>query len=86
MVLFMFSWWLIGAFYLFVACAIIFQKRFYKYLNAPRFRNDQGDRTLEVGYEEDSVGHVIKKPTDDFNPALSTPHIQASGNQRSGPM
>ncbi len=31
---------------------------FIKFLGQPDFRNENGDMTTEVGYEEDSVGHI----------------------------
>jgi hypothetical protein len=48
------TYWLIG-FYCFAALCGGFIW-FMMSLNRPRFRDDVGDVTTEVGYEEDSVG------------------------------
>ena len=49
--------WII-AWYLFCGLLITGLLCVWRWLNQPKFRNSDGDITSEVGYEEDSVGHV----------------------------
>jgi hypothetical protein len=82
----LFNWWLVGLFYLMALCCIAFVSGFYQLVNRPRFRNDQGDVSTEVGYEEDSVGHPFGYANDDFDRSHVSPHVNAPGNSSSGPM
>lgn len=66
--------------------AFLYIRWFYRLVNQPAFRDDHGDISTEVGYEEDSYGYRIFGAFDDFDPATSTPHIHATGNSHSGPM
>lgn len=49
--------WLIG-YYIFCALLIAGVLWMFRVLNRPKFRDELGDITSEVGYEEDSVGNV----------------------------
>ncbi|MBX9689704.1 MAG: hypothetical protein K2X27_23550 [Candidatus Obscuribacterales bacterium] len=81
-VFWLFIWYLVAggfiAFFIFV----------FRFLNMPRWRDDHGDRTSEVGYFEDPVGRVLDSPFYD-EPETDAgdappPHIQGSSNMNSG--
>lgn len=59
---------------------------FWQLTNRAKFRSDE-DATMEIGYEEDSVGRVIRSYGDgDGDDSNSIAHVQASGNLGTGPM
>jgi hypothetical protein len=59
----------------------------FKVLNRPKFRGEDGDITTEVGYEEDSTGHVLPHSfTEETQFEQDSPHYMPSANVRSGPM
>lgn len=82
----LFNWWLVGLFYVMAFCCIGFVIWFYDVFNRPRFRNDQGDVSTEVGYEEDEFGKPLVYAADDFDLRQESPHVHATGNTHSGPM
>ena len=76
---------LVIAFYIFVGLCLGLLWLFYRFVNQPRFRNEEGDLTTEVGYEEDSVGNVISKlEASGHETHLTGPHIVQSINPDSG--
>lgn len=79
-------WMIVGLYYGIAALLIVFAVWFYRLINQPAFRNDSGDVSTEVGYEEDSYGNVFTYACDDFSHAHPEPHIHATGNTGSGPM
>jgi hypothetical protein len=82
----MFTFWVVVAFYVVALAAILYVRWFYRLVNQPNFRDDHGDVSTEVGYEEDCDGNKIGGAFDDFDPANSTPHVHTTGNTQSGPM
>ncbi len=67
---------LVILFYIFVGICLCFFWAFYRFVNQPKFRNEEGDLTTEVGYEEDSVGNVIPSlEAASHETQLSGPHI-----------
>lgn len=60
---------------------------FWRLTNRAKFRTDE-DATTEIGYEEDSLGRVIKSNADgdDTDSVVESPHVHTSGNLGSGPM
>lgn len=81
----MFTFWVVIAFYVVALMAFLYIRWFYRLINQPSFRDDKGDVSTEVGYEEDSCGHQLAG-FDDFDPATGTPHVHATGNTHAGPM
>lgn len=67
--------WL-GFFYVFAGLCIVFVLGFMKFVSRSRFRDEDGDITTEVGFEEDPVGNVKKReyqfPTQE---ELEEPHM-----------
>lgn len=82
----MFTFWIVVAFYVVALAVFLYIRWFYRLINQPDFRDDRGDVSTEVGYEEDSYGSKILGAYDDFDPATGVPHVQTSGNLHSGPM
>lgn len=58
----------------------------FKVLNRPKFRQSDGDITTEVGYEEDSTGHVLSAGAEDSEFEHESPHYMPSAHTGSGPM
>lgn len=79
--------WL-GIWYLAVAIITASFLVFFRYINMPKWRDDHGDRTSEVGYFEDSVGRVVADPLNDEGETeagdVVAPHVQGSTNQSAG--
>lgn len=80
------GWLLLTAYYFAAAALVAFVIWFYRLINQPGFRDQLGDVSTEVGYEEDSCGNVIPYARDDFSHAHQEPHVNATGNMGSGPM
>lgn len=53
---------LLLGFYLFSIFNIICMLKFFNFTSRDKFRDEKGDITTEVGYEEDSMGNVIETP------------------------
>lgn len=51
-------------------------------LTHSRFRDDDGDRTTEIGYEEDPVGHELNEQESTTNDSPSEPHISVPATVR----
>ena len=71
------------AYYIFSVLNILLVLRFFKWTNEPRFRDGDGDVTTEVGYAEDSTGHVLhefRDPTinEQEQPHITNPHIEGT--------
>lgn len=58
----------------------------FNVLDRPKFRSCIGDITTEVGYEEDSTGHVLTGFGDRPDLGPGEPHVMTSANTGSGPM
>ena len=66
---------LLVGWYIFCGVLIVAVLGGMRWLTHSRFRDDVGDKTTEVGYEEDSVGHDLRgaaEPTNDFS---EEPHV-----------
>lgn len=72
---------LVVAFYIYAILNILAVIKFFKMVEEPRFRDDEGDVTTEVGYAEDPVGNVLhgtfREPSLD---ELEEPHIAHNPN------
>lgn len=70
----------IGIWYL--VCFVIIEAflAFYNLTNRARFRYSSGDVTTEVGYEEDSVGRVLRANCGDEGLDSTIPHVDAPGS------
>jgi len=78
--------WIIG-WYAFCVLNIMLMMWIFKVLNRPRYRGEDGDITTEVGYEEDSTGHVLPHPFEEgYEYDANQPHSMTGGNSRSGPI
>ena len=62
--------------YYVVAIALIFLVMgAIRFLGRPRFRDDNGDITTEVGFEEDAVGHVKRDFRSPTQNEIEEPHM-----------
>ncbi len=78
--------WLV-LWYVFCALNIVAVLWMFKVLNRPKFRGSDGDITTEVGYEEDSTGHVLaEEVVEESQFAPDSPHYMPSAHTGSGPM
>jgi hypothetical protein len=76
--------WLV-AWYLFCGILIVSLLGIWRWLNQPRFRDEMGDITTEVGYEEDSLGNVIHQEYGSgVNPESIDAHIAIGSREGSG--
>ncbi len=70
----------------YIVCALIIEGflLFYSFTNKPRFRDELGDITTEVGYDEDSTGRLLHLTCDDECPDFEIPHVHAPGGTNTG--
>ncbi|MBZ0187785.1 MAG: hypothetical protein K8F91_16180 [Candidatus Obscuribacterales bacterium] len=68
-------------FYLYSLINILALIKFFKLVDKPRFRDDRGDVTTEVGYAEDSQGNVLGTRYRHLSQEeIEDPHIAYSPN------
>lgn len=68
------NFWIV-AFYTFAIFCILAFYALSNFLSHPKFRNDDGDISTEVGYEEDPVGHVRKDYRFSSQDEMDEPHM-----------
>lgn len=77
----MIGWLLV--FYIYCGALIAAGFWIYKVMHRPRFRDELGDITTEVGYEEDSIGKPFHGNDEEFVDA-ETPHCEPLGQTEVG--
>lgn len=66
--------WLI-LFLIFATLNVFFVMWVMNFLSHPKFREEIGDLTTEVGYEEDPIGHIRKGYRFPSQDELEDPHM-----------
>jgi hypothetical protein len=74
---------LLALFYLYCGLLIGCYFLVYHVMHHPCFRNDQGDITTEVGYEEDSIGRPFHE-NDEEQMDPTVPRIEPIGHTEMG--
>jgi hypothetical protein len=67
--------------YIFCAVVITMVLMTMRSLTHSKFRDDSGDRTTEIGYEEDSQGHDLGDP-ELTNLSREDPHVSTPSSNR----
>jgi hypothetical protein len=76
---------LIIAFYIFVFFCIIGFLAFYRLINNPSWRSDEGDISTEAGYEEDSLGNILAhRDTEAHESLKGVPHQSSTSPSTDG--
>jgi hypothetical protein len=76
------------AWYILSGLNIVLLRFVMRRLTHSRFRDDRGDITTEIGYEEDATGRDLNQQREDFsvNSLAEQAHFDITTNANTGPM